>query len=279
LGNLSDFDPGSRVDEKDFLPIDRWAWMEARKTLSSLESAYDQYQFTKVFHELDYFFSVTLSAGYFDILKVRLYTFEASSKARRAAQTVLYDILKNFVTAVAPILSFTAEEIWQALPAPFKSVKEKSVFGCGWPVFTQVAEVDGGLSNEWETIFAVKKAVSKSLEGLRQAKTIGSSLEAEVVLYLDNDKLKTVLQKHLEDLRYYFLVSKLELKEGAAPAEAVEAEDGGLKLKTTSQRSSGHKCARCWNYYDLLGPDYADLCHRCGPIVKKFQPLEGGKGS
>ncbi len=278
LGNLSDFDPAARVDEKDFLPIDRWAWIEAQKTIKNFDDYYYKFQFTKVFHELDNFFSVTLSAGYFDILKDRLYTFEANSKSRRAAQTVLFDILKSFVITIAPILSFTAEEIWQSLPKSFKLDKERSVFEGSWPSF-EGGRVEISFFQEWETIFAVKKAVSKSLEGLRQAKTIGSSLEAEVVLYLENDKLKTILQKHLDDLRYYFLVSKLELKEGAAPSEAVEAEDGGLKLKTTSQRSNGQKCARCWNYYDQLGPDYADLCHRCGPIVKKFQPLEGGKGS
>ena len=272
LGNLSDFDPAKdRVEPKDFLPIDRWALIESQKTLDSLADAYSHFQFTRVFHELDYFFSVTLSAGYFDILKDRLYTFEANSQARRAAQTVLYDVLKGYVVAVAPILSFTAEEIWQSLPEKFKSEKEKSVFDSRWFMPTQVVEVDEALARDWESIFSVKKAVSKALEGLRQAKIIGSSLEGEVILYAEGEHLRKLLQKNIADLRYYFLVSHVEIKDGAAPDAAIPAEDALLKLKIIVHKSKGHKCARCWNYYDQLGPQIADLCHRCGPIVQKLQ--------
>ncbi len=258
----------------DFLPIDRWAWDEGQKTLLSLSEAYSQYQYTRVFHELDYFFSVTLSAGYFDILKDRLYTFEANSKARRAAQTVLYDMLKGFVVAVAPILSFTSEEIWQSLPENFKSANEKSVFDAKWPNDAEGRAFNHELAHEWENVFSTKKAVAKSLETLRQAKTIGSSLEGEVVLYTESEYLKKVLTKYAADLRYYFLVSKVEIKEGAAPAEAHPAEDANLKLKIVAQKSAGHKCARCWNYYDQLGPEVADLCYRCGPVVQKL-PVQG----
>jgi isoleucyl-tRNA synthetase len=277
LGNLSDFDPAqNRVDPQNFLPIDRWAFIESQKTLSSLSEAYSQFQFTKVFHELDYFFSVTLSAGYFDILKDRLYTFEANSQDRRAAQTVLYDILKSYVIAVAPILSFTAEEIWQSLPETFKSAHEKSVFDSLWEHAAQTVAVDEVLAQDWQSIFSAKKAVSKALEGLRQAKMIGSSLEAEVVLYTESDHLKKVLRKNLSDLRYYFLVSKVEIKDGQAPANAIPAEDAALKLKIVANKSAGHKCARCWNYYDQLGPEVADLCHRCGPVVQKLQTVSEG---
>ncbi|MGH7739178.1 MAG: isoleucine--tRNA ligase [bacterium] len=272
LGNLADFDPSlHRVDEKDYLPLDRWAWLESTKTLADVEEAYDQYQFTKVFHQVDQFFSVALSAGYFDILKDRLYTFAAGAKERRAAQTVLFDILKSFVVAVAPILSFTAEEIWQSLPTGFKNAGELSIFNASWPHVLAVS--DEALAQEWEDIFSVKKAVLKSLEGLRQAKTIGSSLEGEVELYIENDRVKSRLEKHLENLRYYFLVSKVSLRDGAAPEGAMESEDSRLKLKTFAQKSSGKKCARCWNYYEPAQMDGTDpeICHRCGPIVRKLQ--------
>ena len=172
--------------------MDRWAWAESAETLAIIRDAYDQYQFTKVFHQLDNFFSVTLSAGYFDILKDRLYTFDTHSAERRAAQTVLYDVLKYFVVAIAPVLSFTAEEIWQSLPDSFKNKEEKSVFLSLWPKTSDKREE--ALGQEWNDIFSVKRAVSKSLEGLRQAKTIGSSLEGEVDLYLGNEKVKTVLK-------------------------------------------------------------------------------------
>ena len=272
LGNLSDFDPGKdRVEEKDLLPVDRWAWAESVETLSVMRGAYDQYQFTKVFHQLDNFFSVTLSAGYFDILKDRLYTFETQSRERRAAQTVLFDILKSFVIAIAPVLSFTAEEIWQSLPESFKSRDEKSVFSSLWPKAN--GKKDEGLGQEWSELFSVKRAVSKSLEGLRQAKTLGSSLEGEVDLYVGNEKVKAVLKKHADNLRYYFLVSNVILKDGEAPAGALDSEDPGLKLKTVVRKSAGQKCARCWNYYapEQMDKTFLDICHRCGPVVKQFQ--------
>ncbi|HVM32954.1 MAG TPA: isoleucine--tRNA ligase [bacterium] len=273
LGNLSDFDPRShRVEPKDFMPLDRWAWGEAQKALGAVTEAYDQYQFTRVFHQVDQFFSVSLSAGYFDILKDRLYTFEAGSPGRRAAQTVLYDLLKGFVVAVAPILSFTSEEIWQSLPEGFKSEREKSVFQAAWPKWE--SGLDEALSREWEDLFAAKKAVLKSLEALRQSKAIGSSLEAEVDLYVGNEKLKERLAKHSENLRYYFLVAQVTLKEGAAPAEAQEAEEGRLKLRTLARKTAGTKCARCWNYYEASQMDAQnpEICHRCGPVVRQAVP-------
>jgi len=270
LGNLSDFDPAkNRVDVKDFTPLDCWAYMEANENLATVTQAYEQYQFTKVFHQVDEFFSGVLSAGYFDILKDRLYTFAADSKERRAAQTVLYDVLKGYVVAVAPILSFTAEEIWQALPETFKVNAGKSVFEATWPAFSE--KKDETLHQEWETLLGVKVAVLKSLEGLRQSKTIGSSLEGEVELYVEGEKVLETLKKHKDNLRYYFLVSQVELKSGAAPAEAVAAE-GALKLKVVAKRSQGQKCARCWNYYPVEQMDktYTDICHRCGPVVQKL---------
>ncbi len=271
LGNLSDFDPALyRVSVNDMTSLDSWAWMEARKTLAALTKAYDEYQFTRVFHQVDNFFSTVLSAGYFDILKDRLYTFEANSTARRAAQTVLYDILKNFVVAVSPILSFTAEEIWQGLPDGFRQNGEKSVFNAHY-----WADGDTGMGQvfqqKWEWILSAKRAVAKSLEALRQSKTIGSSLEAEVELYVENKNVKEEFQKDLDQLRYYFLVSKVEIKQGTPPVEAMEAEDASLQMKIVARRSSGQKCARCWNYYptEQMDKTYPDICHRCGPVVKR----------
>ncbi len=278
LGNLSDFDPARhRVDEKEMTPLDRWAWMEARKTLGTLSEAYDQYQFTRVFHQVDRFFSVDLSAGYFDILKDRLYTFATDSRERRAAQTVLYDVLKHYVVAVSPILTFTAEEIWQALPERFREKGEKSVFEARWePVDVQV---DLDFEQEWEWILSVKRSVSKALEGLRQAKTIGSSLEAEVAIYVENEKVRAALKNHIDQLRYYFLVSEARIQEGLAPADALSSEDADLKMKTFARKSAGQKCARCWNYYPLEQMDktHPDICHRCGPRVQGWPAVLDGE--
>jgi isoleucyl-tRNA synthetase len=278
LGNLSDFDPKTnRVPESDFTSLDRWAWMEAQKTLAAVSEAYDQYQFTKVFHLVDRFFSGDLSAGYFDILKDRLYTFETQSRERRAAQSVIYDILKNYVVAMAPIISFTAEEIWQSLPESFKEKNEKSVFGTLWA--PRHTKIDVAFEQEWDWLLSTKRSVAKSLEDLRQAKTIGSSLEAEVELYTTNDKLRTVLAQHGPNLRYYFLVSDVHLMDGAAPAEAKPSEEAELKLHIAARKSSGQKCARCWNYYhpDQMDKETPEICHRCGPRVRQWPQEEASK--
>jgi isoleucyl-tRNA synthetase len=218
-----------------------------------------------------------LSAGYFDILKDRLYTFETDSKERRASQTVLYDILKHFTLAVAPILSFTAEEIWQALPEIFREKGEKSVFESHWPKTD--SQLDTAFEQEWEWILSVKRAVSKALEGLRQAKTIGSSLEAEVDLYVENEKVMESLLKHRDQLRYYFIVSGVTMKEGPTPGDALDSEDANLKMKTVARKSAGQKCARCWNYYppDQMDKEEPGICHRCGPRVRQWPRGEASK--
>jgi isoleucyl-tRNA synthetase len=138
--------------------------------------------------------------------------------------------------------------------------------------------VDLVFEQEWDWLLGVKRAVAKSLEDLRQAKTIGSSLEAEVDIYVENEKMRVVLKKHLDQLRYYFLVSGVRILEGQAPAGALDAEDANLKIKTIARKSSGQKCARCWNYYspDQMDKTHPEICHRCGPRVANWAPLSGG---
>jgi isoleucyl-tRNA synthetase len=272
LGNLADFNP--QTDSvNELLSLDQWAIFETNALLERVTKAYDQYEFTKVFHEVDQFCAVTLSSRYFDILKDRLYTFETQGRERRAAQTTLYNILKNLVVAVAPILSFTAEEIWQSLPESFKT--EKSVFFASWPKgMEDQNDSDHQNVQEWELIFLVKEEVSKALEGLRQLKEIGSSLQGEVEIYLKDEKRLEILKKHEQNLRYYFIVSKVGLHFGPASGESLKGEIiKGLEL--TSKKTDGQKCARCWNYYPTLGavPAYPDLCHRCGPIVQKLNTV------
>lgn len=268
LGNLSDFDPSKdAVAEADLLPLDRWALLELRQFLVQVDAAYERYEFTRVFHEMDNFCAVTLSARYFDILKDRLYTHGASSASRRSAQTVLCRILKSMATAVAPVVSFTAEEVWQVLPPAQRG--EASVFLSDFPKAEPLSEAEQKEREGWARLFLVREEAAKAMEGLRKSKTIGSSLEAELDLYVSQDGLRSLLEARGENLRYDFLVARVGLHAGPAPEGAVKSERvEGLWIQAA--KTTGAKCARCWNYYPSLGidADHPDLCGRCAPVVR-----------
>jgi isoleucyl-tRNA synthetase len=276
LGNLSDFDPAKdAVSDADLLPLDRWALLELRSFLSEVDNAYENYEFTRVFHELDNYCAVTLSSRYFDILKDRLYTHASSSTSRRSAQTVLVRILKSMATAVAPILSFTAEEVWQSLPPSQRG--PESVFLSDFPEAKSLTEAETKDLEEWARLFAVREESAKALEGLRRNKVIGSSLEAEVDLYVAQDGLRALLEGRGEDLRYDFLVARVGVHASPAPEGAEKAEKvEGLWVKVA--KTQGAKCARCWNYYPTLGSDpaHSELCDRCAPVVKASEAGQVG---
>ncbi len=276
LGNLSDFDPiRDASPEGALLPLDRWALLELRTFVSQADSAYDRYEFTKVFHGLDTFCAGTLSARYFDILKDRLYTHGAASASRRSAQTVLYAILKAMVTVSAPILSFTAEEIWRSLP-PSQQHTE-SVFLTDWPQSLPLSEAEQKQLEGWGEFFTIREEVSRALEPLRKEGKIGSSLEAKVGIHCGEKRLRELLSGHLDQLRYYLLVSKVELHD-EAPAGPVYCSDKvkGLRVDV-SKYDAGVKCVRCWNYYEPseMDKDIPEICHRCAPVVKHHPAFKG----
>jgi isoleucyl-tRNA synthetase len=273
---LADFDPAKNtVADADLLPIDRWALLELRSFLSHVDGAYQRYAFTDVFHELDNFCAVTLSARYFDILKDRLYTHASDSTSRRSAQSALYRILKAMTTAVAPILSFTAEEVWQTLPPSQRD--EESVFLSNFPESKPLTADETKELENWERLFLVREEAAHTLEGLRRDKTIGSSLEAEVDLYVAQDDLRALLEARGENLRYDFLTARVGLHTAPAPPDAEKSERvEGLWVKAS--KTEGKKCARCWNYYPTLGSDSSqpELCGRCAPVVKACGTGHGG---
>jgi isoleucyl-tRNA synthetase len=276
LGNLSDFDPAKdSVPEADLQPLDRWATLELRRFLLQADAAYEAYEFTRVFHELDNFCAVTLSARYFDILKDRLYTHGAASASRRSAQTALYRILKSMATAVSPILSFTAEEVWQALPEG--SREQGSVFLSDYPSALPLSEAETQELEGWGRLFLVREEAAKALEGLRRDKTIGSSLEAEIDLYVSQEGLRKLLEARGEDLRYDFLVARVGVHAEAAPPGSFKSERvEGLFVRAA--KTTGAKCARCWNHYPKLGsdPSHPELCDRCLPVVRAHSPGREG---
>jgi isoleucyl-tRNA synthetase len=272
LGNLYDFDPAKdAVEPGQLQEIDTWALARTAELLERIEAAYDEYAFHKVYRAVYDFATVDLSAFYFDILKDRLYTSPARSVARRAAQTTLYRIADALVRAVAPLMCFTAEEVWSHLPAPHE--REASVHVAK---FVPAEQLRAGLPEKylqrlenWPRLIAVRNEVLKALESARQEKFIGASLDARVRLAADGD-LTPLLAEYRAALPTLFIVSQVELSNDAM-ADVPESQLPGLKVRI--EKATGHKCARCWNYSERVGQDarYPSVCERCSGALKQIE--------
>lgn len=267
LGNLYDFDPAKdRVPYDQLLEIDRWALMKLHQLIAKVTKAYEDYEFHVVYHSIHNFCVVDMSAFYLDIIKDRVYIYRPDDIKRRAAQTVMYDIIMDLVRLLTPILAFTTEEIWRYIPkAPGAPV---SVQLAGWPEVNQ-NYLDENLEKKWEKLIAVRDEVDKVLEVARQEKAIGNSLNAKVCLYAES-RWYEFLKDMEEDLPTIFIVSAVTLEKAEeAPADAVAASQlEGLKLKV--EAAPGEKCERCWNHSTSVGEDsdHPTLCRRCAEVVK-----------
>jgi isoleucyl-tRNA synthetase len=251
LGNLDGFNPSvDSVDASEMFEFDRWALNELNAVTEKCVDAYKEYDFQTVYHTLYNFATVTLSARYFDIIKDRLYTAAPKSLARRSAQTALYKVADSLARLLAVILAFTADEIWENIPrGETEEAKIPSVHIAEFPKVENERDIE--LEARWEKLFSVRDEVLKSLEEARNAKLIGSSLEAKVVLTA-TDETFDLLSRYADDLRYIFIVSQVELSKGDA-------------LKTEVKRADGNKCERCWNYSTQVGisKPYPMVCDRC----------------
>ncbi|HET6854720.1 MAG TPA: isoleucine--tRNA ligase [Pyrinomonadaceae bacterium] len=261
LGNIDGFDPArDSVPVEEMEEIDRWALAELNRVTKEVLAAYDAFEFHNVYRALYNFATVTLSARYFDIIKDRLYTFAPRNKARRSAQTVLLQIGDALARMLAPILVFTADEIWENLP----NRTEPSIHVALFPTATD--ESHEALFAEWDRLFAVRDNVLRALEEARVAKQIGSSLEAKVTLHASGDAL-ALLQKHQKDLRYVFIVSQVELGEG-------KGDDVSIAISV----ADGEKCERCWNYSTRVGESeqYPTVCERCVAALDEINHASHG---
>jgi isoleucyl-tRNA synthetase len=261
LGNLSDFDPDSdRVPAAQLPELDRWILHRTADLVARARRAYDAFQFHVVVQQLVNFCAVDLSALYLDIVKDRLYTFAPASPGRRAAQTVLLDIVDALVRLMAPILSFTAEEIWRHVPG---AGRPRSVLLAGFPA---TLPRDEALAARWERLLEVRAAVTKALEAARQSGLIGHSLEARVALQAA-DGLGELLAAAESDLPALFIVSQVARVHdlGAEEISPVLPE-----VRVRVEKARGAKCERCWNYSEAVGRDdvHATVCERCLPVVR-----------
>lgn len=261
LSNLSGFDPAQHLlPAEDMLALDRWAVDRALLLQREIEEAYDSYRFWNVYQKVHNFCVQELGGFYLDIIKDRQYTTAADSVARRSCQTALFHIAEALVRWIAPVLSFTADELWEYLPG----ARNESVMLNGW--YQGLSELPEGFELDrafWERVMAVKVAVNKEMENLRAAKAIGGNLQAEVTLYAE-DSLIADLNKLGNELRFVLITSTASLAPlASAPNDAVDTEVAGLKLKVLK---SGHaKCARCWHHREDVGvnPAHPEICGRC----------------
>ncbi|MFA6669260.1 MAG: isoleucine--tRNA ligase [Bacillota bacterium] len=269
LGNLYDFDPEKDVVEYDQLQdLDKWALHKGEKLLEKVIKAYRDYELHILFYAIHHFCVVDMSNFYLDVIKDRLYTYRADSLERRAAQTVMYRLLSNLVRLIAPVLSFTAEEIWQYMPGDLSS-KETSVQLMDFP------QADPGLINsqleaKYQKILDVRYEVGRALEKARAEKVIGHSLDSRVELYVD-DELYDFLKPIQEELPFLFIVSQVRVNSPGSKAGPGTVEGEELKsLSVAVVQAEGHKCERCWNYSTTVGnvEDHPGICERCATNIE-----------
>ena len=267
LANLDGFDPASDLlDPEQMLCLDRWTVERTRRLQEQIQAAYDGYEFHRIYQLVHNFCAVDMGSLYLDIIKDRIYTLQEDSIPRRSAQTALYHVAESLVRWLAPILSFTAEEIWQVLPGE----REDSVFLSTWyelpPAFYPEGEILLRMGADfWDKIILVRDAVSKELEKLRVAGDIGSPLDAEVDLYADEETM--VLLQALEDeLRFVLITSYARVHPfEESPDEAVDGKLAGMKLRIRVTASAYEKCIRCWHHREDVGAEagHSQLCGRC----------------
>ncbi len=258
LGRVDAFDPSrDRVAEAELLPLDRYMLARTRGLTEKILAWYAAFEFHRVYHAVNEFCIVDLSSFYLDVLKDRMYTFAPTSQARRSAQTVLWQITETLVRLVAPIISFTADEVWEYLPAV--EGREVSVHLAQFPKSEEVFSEDPAkLLEEWKQIFEVRDQALRILEESRQAKHIGKGLEAELEITASGEQL-ALLKKHAAGLKEIVNVSRVTVVEGPA-------------LQVTALPASGSKCARCWNFMPEVSSYgiWQNVCTRCQNALKEM---------
>jgi isoleucyl-tRNA synthetase len=264
LANLNGFDPArDMLDYRELLTLDRWAVARAHALQQQIIEAYADYNFHLIYQKLHNFCAVDMGSFYLDVIKDRQYTTQKNSTARRSAQTAMYHIIEAMTRWLAPICSFTAEEIWQAIPGDHND----SVFLHTW--YDRLREMDATETMNfgfWTQLQQTRTLVSKQLEELRVAGKIGSSLDAEVDLYCDDELLK-VLSALEDELRFVLITSYARVHAiGDAPDSAASCTlDNDRPLKIAVKACEHAKCVRCWHHREDVGrhAEHPELCGRC----------------
>jgi isoleucyl-tRNA synthetase len=265
LANLNDFNPATDlVPAAEMLPLDRWAVDQAAQVQEKVLAAYDNFHFHLIAQEVLNFCTVELGSLFLDITKDRQYTMQAGSLGRRSAQTAAWHILNALVRWLYPVLSFTAEEIWQSMPG--EKAEDFVLFTQWYDGLFRLDDTDKLSANEWSYVFVLRELISKQLEAVRVAGKIGASLDAEVSIYyrkLASEAGTDSLLKLGEELRFVLITSGVHLYDLAvAPADAVEVLE---HVRVRVSRSEHAKCTRCWHHRADVGShaEHPELCGRC----------------
>ena len=264
MGNLNNFDyANDKVDYKDMFEIDKWAMHKLEELKEKTTEYYDKYEFYSLFQEITYFCSMEMSSFYLDIVKDRLYCEGTTSIERRSAQTVLTEVLKVLVRIISPVLSFTADEIWERIPEALK--EEESVHLSKW-IEANPEYLNEELAKKWDKIARLRREVNKKLEAERQTGLIGHSLDARVLLNIVNAEysfIKDYTENEVSDL---FIVSQVKFVND----NLAESEIEGISISV--EKASGEKCERCWKYDEEVGHDHnhSDVCPRCASVLEKM---------
>lgn len=268
LGNLHGFDPEQHlVPLGELLPLDRWAVDCAAQLQEKVIAAYDDYTFLQIYQNVHHFCSVDMGAFYLDVIKDRLYTMKTDAHGRRSAQTAMYHIIQAMVRWIAPILSFTSEEIWQAMPGPKQAHQgvDTVLLQTWYPELIQYRVDPDKQRSFWNNVRAVRDVVSREIEAIRKAGKVGSALAAEVTIYADAP-YKNVLDSLGDELRFVLItgdVNTCALDEAPAALESVELKEGKLAVQVSP--TEHQKCVRCWHHRADVGTiaDHPELCGRC----------------
>ena len=262
LGNLDGFDPAQHlVKVEDSLPLDQWAVQQAFDVQQAVVAAYERYDFPEVVARVQNFCTNEMGALYLDITKDRLYTMPTDSHGRRSAQSAMYRIAEALVRWLAPILAFTAEEIWQALPGQ----RGESVLLETW--YDGLAATQASLEQRrwWSDLLAIRDTAARVLEGMRKAEKIGAALEAKLAIHADEATVARYAPA-MDELRFFFITSDVRLdKAGGQPDDAVLTELEGADVWVSATVSEAAKCVRCWHRRDDVGhhAEHPELCGRC----------------
>jgi len=262
LGSISDFDPATQsVSHADMPEIDRWALHQLEMLKERVLTAYQDFAFHVIYQDVNGFCTVEMSSFYLDILKDRMYTSKADSLSRRSAQTVLHEILDTLLRLLAPVLSFTADEAWQHMPARKEASVHLTAFPQLHPEWKDVSVV-----GRWDRIMKVRADVSKALELARTAKIIGHSLDASVTIAAPAELLG-FLRAYEPELQSIFIVSKVTLIDCISGEGWASENIDGLKVQVAA--APGVKCERCWYYSEELGTDadHPAICPKCTAAV------------
>ncbi|MGD9592074.1 MAG: isoleucine--tRNA ligase [Candidatus Berkiella sp.] len=259
LANLDGFLPNEHcVKDNELVALDAWILTQAQSLQQEIMQAYDSYQFHLIYQKIHNFCVVELGSFYLDVIKDRQYTTKTNGQPRRSAQTVMYYIAHALTRWLAPILSFTAQEIWEHLPGD----KASSVFLSEWFEFPQV-QLNQAMNNDfWQSVMQVRNSVNKALEGERQQGKIGAPLDAKVTLFADGELYSNLMQLK-QELRFVLITSEAVVKPLTEKQDAIATDLPTLWLKV--EKSTDEKCARCWHHREDVNQhaQYPQLCRRC----------------